>query len=327
MRRTPVAGLFLCKKADKQQGEAFDMISHEMPQRKASSAVAYGLLTLTALMWAGNAIAGKYAVGHVSPYLLTSLRWIVATAILVVWAWPQLRRDLAAMRQHAAYLFAMGALGFGIFNDLFYLALLHTSAINVAILQSSMPLAVFALNFALHSIRATGAQLAGFGLTLVGVALTATQGNLLAVGAIEWNFGDILMLVAIALYGAYSVGLARKPAMHWLSFLTAASAGAVIASLPFTIWEIAAGTVIYPDAQGWAVTFYTAVGPAIIAQLCWARGLEIIGSNRGGIFINIVPVFTAALAIALLGEAFLAYHALAMLLVFAGVWLSQRRPG
>ncbi len=296
-----------------------------MSQVKTSSAVAYGLLVITALMWAGNAIAGKFAVGHVSPFLLTSLRWIIATAILAVWAAPHLRRDLAAMRRHAAYLFAMGALGFAIFNDMFYLALTYTSAINVAILQSSMPLAVFGLNFAFHAIRATPMQIAGFGLTLIGVIVIATRGDLLALGAMDLNLGDVLMVIAISIYGAYSVWLAKKPQMHWLSFLTGASLGASIASLPFAAWEIAAGSVIYPDLPGWAVTLFTAVGPAIVAQLCWARGLEIIGSNRGGVFINVQPIFASVLAVALLGESFHVYHGVAMALVFGGVWLSQRR--
>jgi len=295
-----------------------------MSQVNPSSAAAYGLLTATALMWAGNAIAGKFAVGHVSPFLLTSLRWTIATAILAVWAWPHLRRDRAAMRRHAGYLFAMGALGLAVFNDMFYLALNYTSAINVAILQSSMPLAVFLLNFAFHAIRATPMQIGGFTLTLIGVVLTATRGDPWALGHMNLNFGDILMVIAISIYGAYSVWLAKKPQMHWLSFLTAASLSATIASLPFAAWEIAAGRVIYPDLQGWEVTLFTAIGPAILAQLFWARGLEIIGSNRGGVFINVVPIFAAVLAVVLLGETFHAYHGVAMALVFAGVWLSQR---
>jgi drug/metabolite transporter (DMT)-like permease len=287
--------------------------------------LAYGLLVATGLLWAGNAVAGKFAVGHISPFLLTTLRWVVALALLLVISRTHLRRDLPAIRANWRFLFLMGALGFTCFNAMFYLALNYTSAINVAIEQSSMPLMVFLLNFLFFGIRVTLMQVLGFLITVVGVAITATHGNLLAIASTEINFGDALMIFAIMLYGAYSVGLARRPPMHLLSFLTALSLAAFVSSLPFAAWEIAANRVIWPDMQGWLVTLFTALGPAILAQLFWARGLEIIGSNRGGIFINIVPVFAAVLAVVLLGERFHAYHAAAIALVFAGVTLSQRK--
>ncbi len=286
--------------------------------------LAYVLLGITGLMWAGNAVAGKFAVGHISPFLLTTLRWAIALAILLVLSRSHLRRDWPTIRKHWLFLFALGSLGFTAFNALFYLALNYTTAINVAIEQSSMPLVVFAFNFMLFGIRASWLQIAGFMLTVLGVAVTAARGDLLAIGSSPINIGDLLMIVAISLYGIYSVALVRKPAMSLLSFMTALSGAAILSSLPFAAWEIAAGHAIWPDFQGWSVTVYTAIGPAIIAQLCWAKGLEIIGSNRGGVFINIVPIFTAILAVALLGEAFHLYHAVAIALVIGGVTLSQR---
>ena len=286
---------------------------------------AYGLLTLTALLWAGNAIAGKLAVGEVSPFLLTALRWAIAAAILGVVARRRIAADLPAIRANLPMLAAMGAVGFTLFNVLFYLALVHTSAINVAIEQASMPLAVFALNFVFFGIRVTGLQIAGFLLTALGVAVTAAGGNPLRILGAGLNVGDAMMIVAISFYGGYSVALARKPAIHWLSFLAVLSLVAAVASLPFAAWEYASDDMIRPSAKGWAVTVFTAIGPAIVAQLCWAMGLELIGSNRGGVFINIVPVFTAGFAILLLGETFGLHHAIAMALVIGGVWLSQQR--
>lgn len=286
---------------------------------------AYGLLTLTALLWAGNAIAGKMAVGEVSPFLLTALRWAIAAALLGLLARRRIAADLPAIAANLPYLAALGVVGFALFNVMFYLALVHTSAINVAIEQASMPLAVFALNFAFFGIRASALQVAGFAITVVGVAVTAAGGNPLRIFEAGLNFGDLLMVVAISLYGGYSVALARKPAMHWLSFLAVLAAFATLASLPFALWEYGQGTMTWPTTQGWIVTVFTALGPAIVAQLSWAMGLEIIGSNRGGVFINIVPAFTAIFAVLLLGETFGAHHAVAMALVIGGVWLSQRR--
>ena len=285
----------------------------------------YLLLLLTPVFWGGNAVAGKLAVGHISPFLLTTMRWGAAVAIVIVFALPHLRRDLPAIRHRLAFLAMLGATGFTLFNVLLYSSLIYTTAINVAIIQASMPLVVFLLNFLLFGQRATSLQLAGFGLTLVGVGIIASGGSLEVLTSLAFNFGDVLILIAAFAYGIYSVLLRQKPEMHWLSFITILGASACLASLPFSAYEIATGALIWPDLLGWGVVFFTAFFPSILSQVFWMRGLELIGSNRGGIFMNLVPVFGALLAIAILGERFHLYHAIALVLVVGGVWLSQRR--
>jgi drug/metabolite transporter (DMT)-like permease len=285
----------------------------------------YLILTITALFWAGNAVAGKFAVGHVSPFLLTSLRWLFALLFLLPFAIGPVRRDWPAIMRNLPFLAFCGAIGFTLFNNLLYLALNYTTAINAAIVQASMPLVVFVLNFAFFHIRSTPLQIIGFALTLLGVALTATRGNLFNLASTQINIGDLFMLVAVAAYGIYSVALARRPQMHWISFIAIPSLMALLTSIPFTLWEASAGRLLMPDAQGWTVVFYTAIFPAILSQVFWVRGLEIIGSNRGGVFINLVPIFAAGLAVVLLGEQFHLYHAIALVLVIAGVWMSQQR--
>ncbi len=137
----------------------------------------YVLLVLTALFWGGNAVAGKLAVGHVSPFLLTTLRWILAMAVIYPFALPHIRRDWPVIRKRLVFLSALGAIGFTVFNNLMYTALTFTSALNVAIIQASMPLSVFIFNFLLFGLRATFLQLAGFSLTLVGVLIIAATGR------------------------------------------------------------------------------------------------------------------------------------------------------
>lgn len=296
-----------------------------MPLLRSFFSQPYLILTITALFWAGNAIAGKLAVGHIPPFTLTSLRWLVAVIILLPFSLAPLRRDWPVIRKNLPYLLFCGAIGFALFNNLLYLALNHTTAINAGILQASMPLFVFAFNFLLFHIRATGLQLAGFVLTLIGVALTATGGNLLNLAQTQFNIGDFYMVIAVVFYGLYSVALVRKPPLHWASFIIVPAIFALLVSLPFTVWETLQPQFATPDAQGWAVVAYTAIFPAILAQVFWVRGLDIIGSNRGGVFINLVPIFAAALAVLLLGESFRPHHAVALVLVVAGVWMSQRR--
>ena len=292
---------------------------------RAFSSQPYLLLTLTAAMWAGNAIAGKIAVGHVSPFLLTSLRWSLALAILLPLARRHLTNDWQTVRANLLFLFVMGGLGFTFFNNLLYVSLTYTTAINVAIIQSATPLFIFVFGFAAFGNRATARQIVGFLLTLIGVALTVTRGDLALLLSSDLNLGDILMVVASCFYAAYSVALVKLPKLHWLTFITVLAAAAFIISIPFTVLEWWSGEIILPDTTGWILAAYVVLFPSICAQLLWVRGLELIGANRGSVFMNLVPVFAVLMAIVLLGEKILLFHYLAMGLVLGGIWLAQTR--
>ena len=270
----------------------------------------YLLLTLTALVWGGNAVAGKLAAGHVSPFLLVFLRWTFACVVLLPFAWIHLRKDADVIKQNLLYLFLMGATGFAVFNNLMYLSLNYTTAINVAIEQASMPLIVFALNYILYRTGITFFQILGFSLTLLGVAITVTRGNLFSIVDLNLNIGDLLMICAVGFYGVYSAFLGKKPTMHLFSFLFVLGISAFMTSIPFAAYEYASGTMLWPDYQGWGVVVYAALFPSLVSQLFWVMGLERIGSNRGGIFINLVPIFGALLAVVILGEQFQIFHGL-----------------
>lgn len=285
----------------------------------------YLLLTLTALMWGGNAIAGKLGVGHISPFLLTWLRWLLACAILLLIARKHIIRDFPVIKQNWKFLFLLGAFGFAIFNGLMYFSLNFTSAINVAIEQASMPIIVFLLNYLLFKTKVTAFQVIGFLITLVGVAITVTRGNLFGLSDQSLNIGDFMMLGAIMVYGIYSVQLKNMPEMHPLSFLATLGVSALITTTPFMLYEIQSNTILWPDAQGWGVVLYAGIFPSIISQLFWILGLEKIGSNRGGIFINLVPIFGAILAVIILGERFELYHALGLALVLGGIAVAQKQ--
>ncbi len=285
----------------------------------------YLLLTLCAMIWGGNAIAGKLAVGHVSPAMLTSLRWIFAVLVILPFALPHLKRELPQIKKHFPFLFLLGSVGFALFNNIMYLALNYTSAINIGIEQASMPLVVFLLNFALFRIKTNYLQLIGFFLTLLGVVITITKGNPLGIFNQTTNFGDLIMLVAVAAYAGYSVALKNKPELHWLSFVAVLGFSALITSAFFTSLEYYRGSLILPDWHAAGVIAYIAIFPSLVAQLFWIRGLELIGSNRGGVFINFIPVFGSAFAVILLGEQFHFFHAISICLVICGVALTQRK--
>lgn len=295
-----------------------------METRTASIAHPYVLLTITALFWGGNAVAGKLAVGHISPFLLTLLRWTVTCLVLLPFALPHLKKDWSVIKENLFFLIAMGAVGFAVFNNLMYLALTYTSAINVAIEQAAMPLIVFFLNYLLFKTNVTAFQVMGFIITLAGVAITATRGNILNLAEQPVNIGDVIMVGAILVYGIYSVFIKNKPDIHLLSFLFVLALSALVATIPFASYEYAANRTLLPDLQGWGVVFYAALFPSIFSQLFWVMGLQQIGSNRGGLFINLVPIFGAILAVLILSEKFQTFHALGLVLVLGGIMLAQK---
>ncbi len=183
---------------------------------------AYVLLLLTTLFWGGNAVAGKLAVGHVSPMLLTCSRWALACAILLAFGWRRLKAGLAGAgkRNILPMLSPARRLGFTVFNVALYSALNYTTAINVSIEQAGMPMLIFLLNFILFHLRVTWAQIVGFVVSLAGVILTAAHGEPARLLDLDVNFGDALMLIAVLVYAAYTVGCASsRPQVHWKSLM------------------------------------------------------------------------------------------------------------
>lgn len=284
---------------------------------------AYLLLLATTLFWAGNAVAGKLAVGHVSPMLLNAARWCFMLAVLLAVGQRHLAADRAAILAHWRFLLFMGALGFTGFSVAMYSALVYTSATNVSIEQGGMPLFVFLASFLLFGTRTTPGQVVGFLLSFVGVAITAIHGNIYNLLHLDMNFGDALMLVAIIAFGFYTAAVRRKPDIHWISLMTALCIGAVIGSVPLCVAEAASGSLILPDLQGWMVIAYAIVFPSLMAQAFYVRAVEEIGANRAGIFINLLPLWGALLSVVILGETFQAYHAVALVLVVMGVLIAE----
>ena len=288
-----------------------------------SDATLFAVITM--LFWAGNAIAGKFAVGHISPLMLTMCRWWVAILIMLLIGWRYIRADWAVIKHNAMTLFLYGAFGFSVFNGLYYCALNFTTAINVAILQTAMPMFVFALNFLLFGFHMHWAHAVGYSMTLVGVLLVATQGNLWELAGLQLNLGDGLILLAVAIYAAYSVALYGKPNMHWISFMTALTVAAAIASIPMAAFEYYAGNTTMPtNMTAWTIVFYTALFPSIVSQSLWVLTNERFGSNTASLFLNLMPIFGALLAVIFLSETFYAYHAVALGMVIVGIVTAQR---
>lgn len=285
---------------------------------------AYTLLVLTTLFWAGNAIAGKLAAGVIDPVELTFFRWLVACALVFVAARPHLARDWATMRRHLPLLFALGALGLAAFNFALYGALHHTTAINVTIEQSCMPVLIMLANYLFFRQRIGAVQGVGVVLTIAGVVLTATRGAPLEVLETGINRGDAIMMLGVLLYGGYTVALRFRPQIHWMSLMLALAVSALVFSAPFYVAEGLREGFQAPGAKAWTIVVYTAIFPSLLSQVFFIRGVSMIGPNRAGLFINLVPIFGALLAVLLLGEDFRAYHLAGLVLVLGGIALAER---
>jgi len=287
--------------------------------------LAYVLLLSTSLFWGANVIAGKMSLGHVSPMLLTTARWAIALAALSLIGHSKLRADWPVVRRHIPYLISLGAIGFAAFNIAVYSAVAFTSAVNVSVEQGAVPMLIFLANLLFFGLRITWHQALGLISSSLGVALVASHGELSRILALDVNVGDAIMVGAAVAYAGYAVALRNKPTMAWQSLMIAMSAGALVASIPFTVAEIALGRVLYPDHTGWAVILFTAIFPSVLAQAFFVRGVELIGANRAGLFINLVPVFGTLLSVAIIGEQVHAYHGVAMSLVLGGIWLAEQK--
>ena len=243
---------------------------------------------------------------------------------ILIAARPSLRQDWPALRARWVYLAVMGAAGYTVFVALFYVAAHHTSALNLSIIQGAIPALVLIGARLFLKVRFSALQALGALVTMLGVAVIAAQGDPARLAALAFNSGDVMMVVAAVLYAGYTIGLRQRPNVSGVSMLAAMAVAAFITSIPLVIWEIMSGGFIWPTWGGLLALAFVALGPAFVAQLTFMRGVELIGPGRAGVFVNLVPVFGAIMAVGILGEPFAAYHVLALLLVVGGIAIAQR---
>ena len=283
------------------------------------------LLTLTAFMWGMNAIIGQLAVGEIAPFALVLARWVMVAAVL----WPLYGRQVIAhwpaIRARLGGVVFMAIAGFTAFNSLFYVASIHTSGVNIGILQGAMPVMVLIGAVIFFGDKVSPLQALGVCVTLVGVAVVACKGDIDVLLALALNYGDLLMLVAALFYSAYTVAIRARPDVPGAALFTLFAVIAAVSAVPLAVWETTTENYEWPTMTGWALAIVVAIFPSCLAQLFFLRGVDLIGPARAGVYINLVPIFAAILAVIVLGEVFAAYHALALALVLGGIWLAGRK--
>ena len=286
----------------------------------------YLLLSITALCWAGNAIVGRLAAGHIAPVTLSFLRWSFAFLIILPFAWKHLVRDWAAIRSRLGIMIVLSITGISAFNTLQYWALEHTQALNTLLLQSAGPLFIASWSLILLGVRLTLAQAAGIAVSLAGVLVILLHGDLTTLKNIEFNRGDLIFVVALVIFGLYSVLSLKRPAIHALSFVAFTFGAGAACLIPVLIWELVSRPPMVIDAANLLTLFYVAVFPSTLAYLCFNRGVQLIGANRAAPFFHVIPVFGTAMSIVFLGEHPQAFHFIGFALVLTGVFVASRKP-
>lgn len=283
------------------------------------------LLSLAMLFWAGNSVVGRMVNADIPPIGLAFWRWVAAFVLIAPIALPHLRRDWDALRRHWVLLTLLALLGLAGFNVLLYQALHTTTAVNTVLLQSATPPLIFLFSFLLFREQVKWGQIAGLVVALAGVAWIVSLGRPETLLSLQLNIGDGLMLIAVAGYALYSALLRNKPKVHALSFLAATCGLSILVLAPAYVAEHLLGHQVQANGQTLAALAYVAIFPSILAYLFFNRGVEIMGANKAGQFMNLMPAFGALLAVAFLDEQLAVHHGVGFALILAGIVLSSRR--
>jgi drug/metabolite transporter (DMT)-like permease len=286
---------------------------------------AYLVLALASLCWSGNHLMGRAIAGHVPPLTITTLRWLLAALILFPFIHRHLARDWPLIRQHIGVLIYLALIGGGVFGALQFVGLQLTTALNVSVMNSLAPLFIVAASAAMFGDRLTIGQAVGIGISLLGVLAIISKLDPDVLTHFSFNTGDVLILINMALWGVYSASMRWRPAIHPVSFMFMFCLISGIAMLPAMAWEYSTGFRLQPTVLTFGSIAFVTLFSTITAFMCWTRGVELIGPNRAGIFLHLVPIFSALLTGAVLGEPLMSYHVVGFALILAGVYCAARR--
>lgn len=286
----------------------------------------YLLLSLCALFWAGNWVVGRAMRDDIPPVAMGFWRWALALLILLPFAFAELRREWHVVRQNWQRLMLLGALGAVAFNTMIYVGLQYTAATNAVLFNSLIPIVIILLAWAFLGQKLRAVQLLGVALSLVGAVAVVARGDLSMLAAVELNRGDLWILAAIVLWAVYTVVLRWRPSgLSAVGFLAAMLLLSVPLLLPVYLWEASVRGFFRLTPAAMLALAYFATIPSIVAYLFWNRGVAQVGPNKAGLFVHLMPVFGALLAVVFLDERLYTYHFAGAALIFGGIWMTTKR--
>jgi len=290
---------------------------------------AFGLLVLANLFWAGNWVLGRALRDAFEPIGLNFWRWTIAAAVLAPFACRGVLARRALVRGHVGILLLLALTGAALYQSLVYLGLSSTTAVNGVLLNSSTPLFILLCSWIMERERPTARQVAGMLISLSGILVIVARGDPGSLLALEVHAGDAWILLAMPIWGIYSVLLKRSPpGLGALETLFVIAAAGVVMLAPFYLWEALRAPPGVPSLEAVGGILYIGIAASVIAFSFWNRAVEIVGANAAGFTLHLLPAFGTVLAILALGESFAIFHALGFTLIFVGVVLATARsPG
>ena len=277
-------------------------------------------------MWGGNWVTGRALRDSFDPVTLNFWRWVVALVALAPFALPYLKGKGPVFRANMGIILLFAFLGVALFQCMVYLGLRTTTAINAMLINSSLPLFILICSWILEREKATRTQAIGVLISLCGILVIVSRGEPRTLLALDLHAGDAWILLAMPVWGLYSVLLKRRPAeLGGVLFLFVISVLGTLMLLPFYILQTLLAPPPAPGAAQVAGILYVGLAASVIAFIFWNKGVAAVGANAAGFTLHLLPAFGTLLAIIFLGESFFLFHAIGIATILAGVVLATRK--
>ena len=288
---------------------------------------AYIMLVLATLFWAGNFVVGKIAfIENVPPFSLTFFRWLLVWLILIPFTYKEFFKLRRVILDNFLLLLLLGLTSVGLFNSFIYNALNFTQVINASLFNAVIPVAIILFGFLFKLEKTNKYQILGLFISILGILSIITKLDLNILLTLSFNKGDILMIGAVITWGIYSAFLKkRKFEVSLLTLVHILCTFGLITLIPQFLFEFSQGkTIIINDHLIYSL-IYLAIFPSIGSYYCWAGAVSIIGANRAGIFLSLIPLFSTILAMIFFDEKFLFFHFIGSVLIILGLLLSNKK--
>ena len=295
--------------------------------RKQPNLLAYIFLLLTVTFWAGNFIVGKYAsLYEVPPFSLNFYRWFFAWLILAPFTLPEIIKKKEYILKNYKLFIILGVTSITIFNSIVYYSLNFTQVISGVLMISTIPVMIMFFSSILKIEKTNVFQIMGVILSFLGVIIIITKANFEILKNLDFNKGDITMVVAMFSWALYSTLLKRqKYELSQISLLQVVISFGLIFLIPVYFIEYQVGFRIDLDKPFILILLYVVLLPGLASFILWIKGISMIGANRSGVFLHLMPIFSAIMAMIFFNEKFMFYHILGACFIVTGILLSNRK--
>ena len=289
--------------------------------------LAYLMLVLTTVFWSGNFIVGKAASFYeIPPFALNFYRWFFAGLILLPFTIKELNYKKKYLKDNVLFFIVLGVTSITVFNSVVYYALYYTQVITGLLMISTIPVWIIFISSILKIEQTNIYQIIGVIFSLFGVVAIITKIDLDILKNLDFNKGDISMIIAMFAWAIFSSLLKKKKyEISQISLLQVVIICGLMFLLPIYLIELYLGNTIKLNKPFYLTLTYVVFFPGILSFLFWIKGISIIGANRSGIFLHLMPIIGTILAMIIFKEQFMYYHLIGAIFIIAGISLSNKK--